>query len=390
MARRKKPERRAPGSGAPYRAKNGTWTARYPKREGGYHVRRGFHTRTDAEAWCNSLEQLRVDKHDVTSSLRSVSNTIDAWAQRAATEREWKAKTRADVEFKLGYPKAYIGTMSVGDVFPDHIDQMLNELSKDLAPTTIRQIRNYLFQVFDDARQRRHISYNPVLKPQRRKRLKQKPPTRLSIPQTATLLVAAESSFYALAWWFLACCGLRSGEVLGLRRSDIDLDDCVLHIRQESTDLRGKAFLDLPKNDKTRDVPFPKALRSLIQAHLDRLTLRAALGVKRGTWKEHGLVFPGKSGKPMSTTSLRHALKELTTIIALPPITTHMLRHTAGGLLKAASCPYDVLGAILGHTPPGVTGHYAPPPVSEMRPWIEKIYRELAREVQTLHRMQQG
>lgn len=316
--------------------------------------------------------------------------TIDAWVQREATEREWKAKTRADVEFKLGYPKAYIGAMALVDVLPDHIDQMLNELSKDLAPTTIRQIRNYLHQVFEDARQRRYIEYNPVLKPQRRKRPKQKAPTRLSVPQAATLLYASEASFYGLAWWLIVCCGLRSGEVCGLRINDVDLNECVLHIRQESTDLKGKPHLDLPKNDKIRDVPFPRALAPRVAAHRDRLRIRAALGVKRGTWREHGLLFPGKSGKPMSTTSLRHNLKEITTEIKLPPITTHMLRHTSGGLLKAASCPFDVLGAILGHAPPGVTGHYAPPPVSEMRPWVEKIYRELFGEVEQLRRSKLG
>lgn len=383
MAKRK---RRTPGTGAAIKEANGTWTARFPRLGGGYHVRRGFGSRALAEAWCDSLVALRDKKHSVGQSLKSVNDQITAWIGRESVERLWKAKMLADVEFKLGYVRPYLGGQAVGDVLPDDVDSMLYELGRDLAPTTIRQIRNYLFQVFEDARQRRYIAYNPVLKPARRKRPKQKPPTRLSPSQAAVLLIAAEREFYVLAWWFILCCGLRSGEVCGLRWADVDLANCILSVRQESTDLKGKPHIDTPKNDKTRDVPFPRALIPFVRLHLQRLTKRAERGLARGTWQDHGLVFPGKSGRPMSTTSLRHALKDLTDATRLPPVTTHMLRHTAGGLLKAASCPYDVLGAILGHAPPGVTGHYAPPPVSEMRPWVELVWRELAGAVEEKRR----
>jgi integrase len=377
MARRR---RRSPGTGTATKEANGTWTARFPRIGGGYHVRRGFRTRQAAEGWCDSLVAARDEKRDVGQGLTHVNERITAWIARENTEREWKAKTLADVEFKLGYVRPHIGKMSMGDVLPDHIDRMLDQLGRDLAPNTIRQIRNYLYQVFEDARARRYIAYNPVLKPQRRKRPKQKEAQRLSPSQVAVLLIAAELSFYAVAWWLLVCCGLRSGEICGLRRVDMDLDSCVLHIRQESTDLRGKPHLDSPKNDKIRDVPFPRALAPLLRRHLQTLTERAAQGLKRGTWQEHGLVFPGRSGKPMNPTSVRHMLKKLTDATKLPPVTTHMLRHTAGGLLKTAGCPYDVIGAILGHAPLGVTGHYAPPPVSTMRPWVEHVYQELAGE----------
>lgn len=379
MAKRK---RRSPGTGAASKETNGTWTARFPNLGGGYHVRRGFSTRAAAEKWCDSLLQLRDGKHDVAQSLNSVDDRIEAWIKKENIEREWKIKTLTDVQWKLGYVKPYLGDKAMGDVMPDHVDHMLTELAKDLKPNTIRQIRNYLYQVFDDACQRRHITYNPVLKPQRRKRPKQKPPQRLSIPQAALLLIAAEAAFYGLVWWLLMCCGLRSGEICGLRRVDIDFDNCILKIRQASPEVRGKSHIDTPKNDKIRDVPFPRALAPALRLHLAALTKRAAAGMKRGTWQEHGLVFPGRSGKPTNPIAIRHILKRLTDATRLPPVTTHMLRHTSGGFLRTAGCPLDIVGAILGHAPMGISGHYAPPPVSEMRPWVERIYQEMSGEVQ--------
>ena len=379
MARHK---RRKPGSGYTTQAPNKTWSAFFPKRGSGYHVRKGFSTRALAEAWLDSLLKQRVEKVDVAKGQTQTGEWIDKWIERSARERGWKAKMLADVLYKLGYVKPYVGDHVLADVLPDHIDTMLDELARDLAENTIRQIRNYLFQVFESAVKRRYITFNPVIKPERRKKARQKEPERLSAAMAAMLLHAADETFYGLAWWLIVCCGLRAGEVCGLRRSDIDLNLAALHIDQEYTDLRGRPHRDLPKGDKQRVVPFPRALAVLITAHFTVLTQRAARGMRAGTWQEHQLVFPGRSGRPMNPTSLRHMLKRLTDHAALPPIVTHNLRHTCSGLLHTLGAPQDIIGGLLGHGPRTITGHYAPPDIETMRPWVEQAYRLLAGEVE--------
>jgi integrase len=309
---------------------------------------------------------------------------MSAWATRAAKERDWKAKTIADVQWKLAYVTPYIGDQALADVLPDDIDAMMDELGKALAETTTRQIRNYLYQVFESAVKRRYITYNPVIKPERRKKAKQRAPQRLSAPQTAVLLRQAEGTFYALAWWLIVCCGLRAGEMCGLRRSDIDLDNAILTVAQEYTDVRGTSTQDLPKGDKVLSIPFPRALVPFLRLHLAALTRRAAQGIQKGYWKEHQLVFPGRGGRPLNPTSLRHALTRLTDAARLPPVTTHMLRHTCGGLLILAGAPENIIGGILRHGPRNITGHYAPPPIAVMRPWVEQVYGMVAGEVREL------
>lgn len=384
MPRRRK--RRAPGSGYTTQAANGTWSAFFPKSVGGgYHVRKGFDTRAHAEIWLDSLLKQRADKLDVKSGQMKVGVWMDTWVERAGRERDWKAKMKADVAWKLGYVKPYLEAYALADVFPDHVDSMLDELQKSLSENTIRQIRNYLYQVFESAVKRRYITFNPVIKPERRKRAKQKPPQRLTASQAAILLTKAADSFYALAFWLIICLGLRAGEVCGLRRVDIDLKNAILSIEQEYTDLRGVAHQDSPKGDKTRRVPFPRALIPLLELHLRAVTIRATRGMRAGTWVDHGLVFPGKSGKPLNTNSLRHTLHALTDACNLPPVTTHNLRHTAGGLLTAAETPQPIVGAILGHTP-NITGHYAPPDIETMRPWIEKVYQAITGEVERIRK----
>lgn len=377
MAKRRKDERRTPGTGYTTQAANGTHTGYYPRLGGGYHVKRGFDTRAAAEAWLDSLVAQRAQKMDVGSGQQKLSVWIDRWAERESKAREWKVKMVADVAWKLGYVKPHLGDKALADVMPDDVDVMLDELARDLAQNTVRQIRNYLFQVFESARERRYITFNPVIKPARRKRAKQKPPVRLTTAQAAALLRAAEPSFYALAWWLLLTLGLRAGEICGLRWGDVDYDAGVIHILQEVTDVRGTATKDAPKNDKQRHLPIPRALIPALKLHQRAYTLRAAHGTKRETWHEHGLVFPGRSGKPMNPTSLRHQLTTLTAACKLPNVTTHMLRHTAAKFYTDAGCPQPMTAALLGHAP-NITGHYAPPDADAMRPYVEQVYGMLA------------
>lgn len=373
--------RRKPGTGYATEAPNGTWIGHFPKQPTGYHVKRGFDSRASAEAWCDSLLTRQLSKEDVGKGQQRVSAWLDLWKEREARARDWKAKSKADVEWKLGYVKPWIGEMALADVMPDDIDTMMDSLEKDLAQTTTRQIRAYLFQVFEAARERRYITFNPVIKPSRRKRAKQKPPQRLSAAQGALLIRAATESFYALAWWLILTLGLRAGEVCGLRWVDVDLENGVLHVLQQYTDVRGVVTQDTPKNDKTRDVPIARALIPLFQAHYKAYLRRAAKGMAAGTWREHGLVFPGRSGWPMSTNSLRHQLHDLTDACKLPPVTTHMLRHTAGKFYTDVGAEHAMTKAILGHTP-DITGHYAPPSPDAMRPWTEQVYQKLSGELE--------
>lgn len=382
MARKRKADgRRKPGTGYTTQAQNSTWTAYFPRFGGGYHVRRGFDTKPAAEAWLDSLLARQTKKEDIGKGQQKVGAWMDAWKEREARDREWKAKSVADVAWKLGYVKPYLGEMALADVMPDDVDAMMDALSKDLAPTTVRQIRAYLFQVFEAARERRYITFNPVIKPSRRKRAKQKEPVRLALSQAALLIRTAEQSFYALAWWLILTLGLRAGEICGLRWGDVDLENGILHILQEYTDVRGVATQDKPKNDKQRHVPLARALISIFRLHHKAYLQRAARGMRAQTWKEHGLVFPGRSGMPMNPTSLRHQLKDLTDACKLPPVTTHMLRHTAGKFYTDIGTPDNITGAILGHSP-NITGHYAPPDADAMRPWTEQVYQAISGEVE--------
>jgi integrase len=371
MARRKKQQRRSPGSGYIVATPNGRFKAFFPKAGGGYHIKT-HDTHEEAAGWLADLATQHAQRFDVTGGRQ----TLQVWADRFLEYRapDLKAKTLADYRFKLGYALDLLGYMPIGDVLPDHIDDAMAIIGRSLAATTTRQIRNLLKLLFDEAQRRRYITFNPAIPPARRRRVPRKKPIRLSAAEAARLIDTLDTDWFRLALWLMLTLTLREGEVLGLRRGDVDLEKLTITIREQNTTLEGRPYFETPKGEHSaRVLPLPAALAPLVQAQMD-ITIRRAARSK--VWQEHALLFPGHSGKPMYPTNLLHRLKDTLPRAELPSLlTVHHLRHTAGQFYTIVGAPLDpIIQAILGHSPRTMSGHYAPPPVETLRPWTERVY----------------
>lgn len=374
MAKRKRRGRRAPGTGSIRPLGAGRVKASYPKPEGG-HWTRNFDSVAEAEAWLDSFAARKESAPALAGGQQLVATWLQTWLD--ARPAHLKPTTRADYAHKLGLWSA-IGAVPLADLLPDAIDAAQRELAATIADSTLRQARGLLRRALQEAIRRRYISFNAA-DTERTSRPRAKPRQRLSATQ-ARALCAAASGFYAVVWPLLICCGLRAGELCGLRRGDVDLDACTLSVRQIVSDVPGRSegrtiVQDTPKTVASiRTIPFPRAYAPQLQAHLDTLIRRAAAGMRATTWQEHGLVFPGKSGRPLSPNSLRHMLRAVTDAAQMPPITTHELRHTSAGLLEALDAPEHIIAGLLGHGPKQITRHYAPPSIESMRPWVERVW----------------
>lgn len=384
MARKKpvKPARRKRGTGAITDLAAGGCIARYPKAHGGHYVKRCA-ARAEAEEWLAGFVSRASQQLDIAGGQLTLAAWLERWLTRLTTDpdRPLKAKTVDDYQFKCDYVVGLLGDYRLTELTHDRIDTALLTMRKVLAQTTVNQIRNLLQRALDDAEDRGYIPRNPMPKaPKRQKPQRVRPTIRLTLAQAQSLLAAVDDRPERLAWWLCLTLGLREGEVLGLRRGDLDLAACTLTIAQQNTQLRGRAHQDTPKTDASRrTLPFPKALAPQFGALLDSLTRRAAKALKRGTWQEHGLIFPGKSGRYMNPSSFLHMLKRHASQAGLPAaLTVHHLRHTAAQLYTDLGAPDVVRGAIAGHTPQTVTDAYGAPSLETLRPWVERVYAGLA------------
>jgi integrase len=117
--------------------------------------------------------------------------------------------------------------------------------------------------------------------------------------QLATFLTAvADDDLYGL-WWLAGLRGLRRGELVGLRWTDVDLTDATLTVNQTLVELRGVVAKSEPKTAAgNRTITLDRATVKVLIDHLRRQQLR--MYDEYGTVaNETGFVFSWSDGRPI-------------------------------------------------------------------------------------------
>jgi len=126
-----------------------------------------------------------------------------------------------------------------------------------------------------------------------------------------------------LATW----CQLRRGEILGLRRRDVDPLRSIIHIEQSRTFARnGSSITKSPKTSAgRRSLAVSVPVMEVVVEHLERFTAS----------EPDSLLFSSFNGQPLSASVLQRAWTEARMIVGRPDLHLHDLRHT--GLTFAAA-----------------------------------------------------
>jgi integrase len=160
--------------------------------------------------------------------------------------------------------------------------------------------------------------------------------------------------------------GLRRGELLGLRRQDVNLDKAVLRVEQavEQTK-RGGIVMKAPKTRHgRRAVSLAPATVAVLREHLRaQQETRLALGLGRAP--ADAFVFANWDGAVRSPQWLTQAWRRAMATAGLKGTTFHSLRHTHASTLIANGLDVLTISRRLGHGSPvitlGVYGHLFKP-----------------------------
>jgi integrase len=150
--------------------------------------------------------------------------------------------------------------------------------------------------------------------------------------------------------------GLRRGEILALRWSNVDLDTKVARVREalEETKKLGLRFKTPKTKNGVRDITLPDVVVEALREHRrGQLELRLALGV--GKMLDDALVFSGPEGGPQSPRDLSTDWAVEADRLGLGAVTFHALRHTHASQLIDAGVDIVTISRRLGHATPNVT-----------------------------------
>lgn len=152
--------------------------------------------------------------------------------------------------------------------------------------------------------------------------------------------------------------GLRRGELLGLRWTDVDLDGQLIQIRQTSNYLPGMGvYTTTPKSaDSRRPLKLARSAMLLLQEYKDwQDAQREALG---DAWLDRdGRVFTRDDGAPVFPDSVTQWFTDFVRRSGLPKVTVHSLRHTYASLLILDGTPLVVVSHNLGHAQASTTSN---------------------------------
>ena len=257
-----------------------------------------------------------------------------------------------------------IGKIKLKDLKPTTLEQFYISLmeEKGLSAKTVKYIHNVLKTSLKSAVDDRLLDTNVCLKAKTPKVPKFKGEL-LSKEQLKTLFEALNGDRYETEIKLAATLGLRRGEVLGLKFSDLNTEKHTLHIQRQVSITRDNT------NDKHDSYYGLKSLKSessyrviYLSEYIEDLILRKqiynnAQKENLGTeYHDYDLICCSDNGEPMSPQTLYHAFKRIIKTCGFPnSVRFHDLLHSYATLCIDLNVPIKVISQALGHSSTAVT-----------------------------------
>ncbi len=239
------------------------------------------------------------------------------------------------------------------------IFQPLKVCSKPLSSKTVQHHHRLISVILETAVEWELILYNPARRTKPPK-VEKKEANYIDEKQAKTLLRLLETADTTHRTFIrlLMFTGMRRGECVGLRWSDVDFNTGMLTIDstiQYIPDL-GIYETSTKTESSNRIIKLPEiALQDLRKHRAEQNKLRIMAGDR---YKPQGFIFANSEGDVMHPDTLSKWFSDFMKIHSdkLPYITLHSLRHTNATLQIALGVPITTVSKRLGHANTSVTG----------------------------------
>jgi integrase len=347
----------------PRKLPNGRWQARFPAPD---RHRESFDTKKLAEA---ALTKAKGDRDEgnyiAPKSVPKFKEVAQAWlAGKAGLKPSTLDAWRVHIEIHL----LPLHDLRVNQITIGRVRNLRDDLLKRLAAQTTNKVLttaaailnlavldNYCIRNQAKLVERSRTAPIEVLEGETQSRDANRPVREdevLNLDEIRRLLEASPAGYYRTLFMTAALTGMRSGELLGLRWSDVELSANRLHVRRslswervrdangEPPELSQPRFFEPKTKTSQRTIPIAPELASALRV-----------------WKLHcpagagDLVFPSPSGAPAHRSNvLKRGLYPALRRAGLRRVDMHSLRHSFASILIAHGTPITEVQSLLGHS----------------------------------------
>ncbi|MFJ4898979.1 tyrosine-type recombinase/integrase [Streptomyces sp. NPDC088727] len=331
---------------------NGKWRARYRDLDGKEHARH-FDRKLDAQRWLDEVTASVVTGQYVDPRAGRI--TFAKYAER------WQGSLIASEAGERITDNALrphlvpaLGARSLAAIRRNDIQVLFKHLSDQLGPGSVRNVHDVLVRVMTAAVDDKVIASSPC----RRITLPVIPDEEVTPPTVAQVEAMARvmPPYIRAAVVMLAGSGLRIGELLGLKVSDIDFKADSIRVERQRLQ-SGK--VGPPKTVKSRrTVPVGEVVTDALLAHLAARPSREWLfAMEEGEplnyrrWKTEW----NGARKALQAAENEAAEREGRKPVELPHMVTHDLRHFYASALIAGGASVKQVQMVLGHASAVIT-----------------------------------
>lgn len=379
----KKRTRQPNGTSSVYEGKDGYWHGRVTVgvRDDGKPDRRHVMRKSKADA-IRAVRKLERDRDSVTVQAPGRVGTVGEWLEH------WVENIAAAVVREntlAGYRVAIrthlipgIGAHRLDRLQAEHLEKLYARMIRNgSSPGTAHQVHRTLRTALGEAERRGRITRNPAALA-KAPRVSETEVEPYSVDEVRRLLTTAAEGRNHARWAIALALGLRQGEVLGLRWTDVDLDTGTLLVRRGRLRPRyrhgcggscgkkagycPKRLADRPETDETksragrRAIGLPDELVGLLKSHREEQDRERDTAAQ--LWRDSGYVFTDERGEPLNPNTDYHRWKKLLRDAGVRDGRLHDARHTAATVLLILGVPERAVMGLMGWSTTAMAARY--------------------------------
>jgi integrase len=318
------------------RVRNGnvTWITRWREPDGTQR-KRSFRRKADAQSHLVEVEGSKQQGRYVSPTKATVGEVAERWyAATGALKPSTRHRYRGLLDVHV---LPALGRVRLAELDHSAVQAWVSKMG--LSPSSVRQAHRVLHLVLATAVRDRLVAANAA-DGVRLPKLTRAPRRHLSPDEVARMLeVAGEHTEVGV----LLLCGLRMGELVGLRVGDVDHLRRRLNVRRSATEVNGRLVTTSPKTHAERSVAYPARLA-------EPLTEACA-----GRGADEPMFTSPKGGMLRAMNWRRRIWDPLCEQAGVGRLTPHEARHSAASLMIASGADVRTVAGALGHSSPVVT-----------------------------------
>jgi len=279
------------------------------------------------------VAQPLLDAVNATAPLKHAAKTLSALVEeweKAVSPMLKPSTERAAHSHLRNHILPALGDKPLSAVSTHNVQLFVSEMAaKGLSRKSIENVLQTLLSIVKTAKKWHYVHDVFERADLSLPREREKRDTRFYTAEQAQRIIAASEEPYATMYALLAVTGCRAGEVLALKRGDLDFDRRILKIRRTLDS--ATRLIHAPKSRaSSADLPMPDGLAQRIRNFLAH------------HWQANpdDLLFANSKGKPMQRDKIAYKLQKTLRELGIEKAALHAFRHMqASELLESGAAP---------------------------------------------------